>query len=98
MSAKSPVDPYRILLDGRGGARHLSPDEVESWSPEQGVFWIHLDYTNSHDRQWLEHRSALDPLVVEALLAEETRPRATSVGRRSADRAARREPHSRRGT
>ena len=79
MSAKSSVDLHTILLDGRGGARHLAPGEADAWSPEQGVLWVHLDYTNPDDRQWLEHRSGLDPLIVEALLAEETRPRATNV-------------------
>ena len=80
MSAMSSVDLHTILLDGRGGARHLAPDEVDAWSPEQGVLWVHLDYTNPDNRQWLEHQSGLDPLIVEALLVEETRPRATSVG------------------
>jgi zinc transporter len=40
---------------------------------------VHLDYTNDDHRQWLESGSGLDPLIVEALLAEETRPRATTV-------------------
>jgi hypothetical protein len=80
MSARSSVDTHTILLNGRGGIRQLTQDEVETWSPAQGVLWVHLDYTNPHDRQWLEHRSGLDPLIVEALLVKETRPRATSVG------------------
>ena len=64
MSAMSSVDLHTILLDGRGGARHLAPAEVDTWSPEQGVLWVHLDYTNPDDRQWLEHQSGLDPIIV----------------------------------
>jgi zinc transporter len=78
MSTSPSVGLYSLLLDGKGGARPLTPDEVAAWSPDQGVLWMHLDYTNPDDRQWLETVSGLDPLVVEALLVEETRPRATS--------------------
>lgn len=77
MSATPFTGLHSLLLDGGCGARSLTPDEVATWSPDQGVLWVHLDYTNPDDRQWLETASGLDPLVVEALLAEETRPRAT---------------------
>ena len=79
MSDTSSPGLYALLLDGRGGACHLSAEELAAWSPEQGVLWIHLDYTQPDDRRWLETGSGLDELVVEALLAEETRPRATNV-------------------
>jgi zinc transporter len=79
MSDTSTTGLHALLLDGRGGARHLSAEELSAWSPEQGVLWVHLDYSEPDDRQWLETGSGLDALIVEALLAEETRPRATSV-------------------
>jgi zinc transporter len=74
------VGLHCLLLDGKGGARSLTPDELAAWSPDQGVLWVHLDYTDPDDRHWLETGSGLDPLIVEALRAEETRPRATTVG------------------
>ena len=80
MSGLPSVGLHSILLDGQGSARQLERDEVAAWSPEQGALWVHLDYTDPDDRQWLESESGLDPLVIEALLAEESRPRAISVG------------------
>jgi zinc transporter len=68
------------LLDGKGGARKLDAKHLETWRHEKGVLWTHLNYTNSQDQQWLRVSSKLDDLVVEALLAEETRPRTTAVG------------------
>ncbi|MCP5209368.1 MAG: zinc transporter ZntB [Hahellaceae bacterium] len=41
--------------------------------------WLHFDYTHPNTKQWLEEKSELDPLVVEALLSEETRPRAVII-------------------
>lgn len=43
--------------------------------------WVHLDMNAEETRGWLEGTlSYLDPLVAEALLAEETRPRLTVIG------------------
>jgi zinc transporter len=70
---------HALLLDGSGGARTLSADELAAWTPGQGVLWMHLNYADEAHRQWLESESGLDPIVIEALLAEETRPRAASI-------------------
>jgi zinc transporter len=43
--------------------------------------WVHLDRASERAREWLRSRSGLDPLVVDALLADETRPRVASFGR-----------------
>ena len=40
-----------------------------------GVPWVHLDRSEPRAAAWLQRDSGLDPLVVAALLAEETRPR-----------------------
>lgn len=45
-----------------------------------GPIWIHLDRTVPRVQRWLEEEAGLDPIVVEALLAESTRPRASTVG------------------
>lgn len=67
------------LLDGNGGARLLDRNELASWSSEQGILWVHLNYTDVEDQRWLAG-SSLDKLVVDALLAEDTRPRTTAIG------------------
>ena len=71
--------PLARLLDGNGGARLLDRIELASWQPEQGILWVQLNYTDSEDQRWLAELS-LDKLVVDALLAEDTRPRTTTIG------------------
>ena len=68
------------LLDGNGGARTVDTNEIAAWTPQDGNLWVHLNYNNSEEIKWLTDSSALEPLVVEALLAEETRPRTTVIG------------------
>ncbi|MBW2197835.1 MAG: zinc transporter ZntB [Deltaproteobacteria bacterium] len=68
------------LLDGNGGTRTVDTNEIAAWTPQDGNLWVHLNYNNSEEIKWLTDSSALEPLVVEALLAEETRPRTTVIG------------------
>ncbi len=72
----SPV--YALLLDGKGGARNLTGDEIVAWQPEQGVLWLHFDYTLPETAAWFES-SDLNELVCDALLTENTRPRVTPI-------------------
>lgn len=65
------------ILDGRGGGRRVDWAEINGWEPAQGPLWVHLDRGSANARQWLNEHSGLDPLVCEAMLAEDTRPRAT---------------------
>ena len=69
---------YAKLLDGRGGARDLSKAEIETWTPETGLLWLHLDYSHPDAEAWLTEHSGLDEIAVAALTAEDTRPRATT--------------------
>lgn len=41
--------------------------------------WLHFDYSLADTQAWFENESELSPIVVNALLSEETRPRATIV-------------------
>ncbi|MFC1237514.1 zinc transporter ZntB [Vibrio sp. F74] len=41
--------------------------------------WLHFDYTLPSTTLWLRNHSKLNPTVIDALLNEETRPRATSL-------------------
>lgn len=68
------------LLDGKGGASALEAKEVAEWVSNYGEIWVHLDYTQIDDMAWIESRFKLDPLVTEALMAKETRPRTEIVG------------------
>ncbi|MBZ2187975.1 zinc transporter ZntB [Alcanivorax sp. JB21] len=64
------------LLDGQGGAQTLTADQALAWQPGQGVLWLHLDYTLPDAESWLTHHG-VSPLIAEALLTQETRPRAS---------------------
>ncbi|MDJ0808250.1 MAG: zinc transporter ZntB [Gammaproteobacteria bacterium] len=68
-----------VLLDGQGGGKHLDWSAVHSWRPEQGMLWVHLNFTDEGAERWLQDQSGLDPLVSEALLADETRPRCAAI-------------------
>ena len=68
-----------FLLDGKGGGKILDWNGIRHWLPEQGALWVHLDFTNPAVQHWLEHESALDEIVAEALIADETRPRCDFV-------------------
>jgi zinc transporter len=76
----APEYLHALLLDGQGGARTLTADELNRWQPDDGILWLHLDYTLDSTRTWLEQDSGLPELAVEALLAENTRPRTASLG------------------
>ena len=66
---------YGYLLNGKGGGVSLDWDKVKQWKQEQGVLWLHLEYSNPFVQQWVLHESGLDEVSADALLAEETRPR-----------------------
>ncbi|MGR9099086.1 MAG: CorA family divalent cation transporter, partial [Gammaproteobacteria bacterium] len=68
-----------FVLDGKGGGVPLGWNEIRAWKPGQGVLWLHLDYTSDAARRWIQQESGLDGIVGEALLSEETRPRATFI-------------------
>jgi zinc transporter len=70
---------YAYLLDGNGGGRRLDMAEIESWTPGQGVLWVHFDYTSEAARRWIRNQAGLEELVADALLTGETRPRATAI-------------------
>ncbi len=42
---------------------------------QQGPLWVHLDRMGTDSQHWLLEKSGLSPIVAEALLEEETRPR-----------------------
>jgi len=66
---------FACLLDGNGGCQEMDWAGVRAWKPGDGIIWVHLDRSAPAVRGWLEGESSLDPLVADALLAEDTRPR-----------------------
>lgn len=66
------------VLDGKGGAKELGWSGIKQWKPTAGTLWLHFDRTKDSTRTWLEEESNIDPVLCEALLAEDTRPRVSS--------------------
>jgi len=69
-----------FLLDGEGGGREIGWTGVAAWNPGQGALWVHLNRDADRATQWLREESGLDAISVDALLADETRPRSQSMG------------------
>ncbi len=66
---------YAFILNGKGGGKAVGWPEIETWTPDQGILWVHLDHKGSSTRQYLERKSGIDPLICQTLLQEEVRPR-----------------------
>ena len=72
---------FALLLDGQGGAKRLSFEEAQNWTPEQGVLWMHMDLRAAETKDFLENKSGINPLALESLTEEEEdRPRCVSFG------------------
>lgn len=67
-------------FDGRGKAVRLTADQLEGGAGDAYAFtWVHLHRNDDDARRWLD-ASGLDGFVIEALTADETRPRCTVHG------------------
>lgn len=66
---------FAYVLDGRGGGQALDWTGLEQWRPDDGILWIHLDYTKQKVQQWLTASSGLNELSIEILREQDTRPR-----------------------
>jgi zinc transporter len=80
MSAKAKKFAFALLLDGKGGARELSDEEVGTWKSGDGILWVDLDLGSKPGRKWLTKESGIDANAVAILLAGETRPRSLLHG------------------
>lgn len=66
---------YACCLDGKGGGRRLAWEEIEQWTPQQGLLWVHMDYTHPAIPHRLQTMPTPAEGVYETLLLDETRPR-----------------------
>ncbi len=72
----SGISLWQIGADGVGEER---PAEAGLVAPKAGFLWVHVNCAEAGARGWLE-AAGLEPLVLRALLAPETRPRCTVHG------------------
>ena len=63
-------------IDGAGKGHVLSVGNISNTIQSDDLVWVHLDANHPETRKWLEQEvSYLDHIIIDALLADETRPR-----------------------
>jgi len=68
-------------FNGQGGVKKISGKVISKEIQADSLAWIHLDVTHPETKTWIETEiSYLDPLIISALLADETRPRFAQIG------------------
>ena len=68
---------HGIIFDGNGGAKKISFEQLDEYTPSMGILWVHFDYTQEQSIDWITNKSNIDPIAVDALLSQTTRPRTT---------------------
>ncbi|MGL5358129.1 MAG: zinc transporter ZntB [Shewanella sp.] len=70
---------YSLVLSGPLAGSSLTLEQIETWDPQQGLIWLHLRYRHKKARHWILN-SGLHKVETDALLAQDTRPRAVNAG------------------
>lgn len=67
---------YASTIDGDGRGQILTGEAISKTIKDNQLAWVHLDASSDDSRRWLKKEiSYLDNIIIDALLAEETRPR-----------------------
>lgn len=71
---------FAYSFDGKGGGTALKETDISRQVKNNKLTWVHLDINQPETPDWLEKEvSYLDPFIIKALLAQETRPRMTEI-------------------
>lgn len=70
------------IFDGKGGGENLSNKDINLFFNKKNFCWMHVDASNPIDVQnfFIKNKLEIDPIILNALLAEETRPRIETNG------------------
>lgn len=72
---------HACTLEGNGGGVDLEGIAISEAIKDERLAWVHLDANKPESREWLQTEiSYLDNIIIDALLAEETRPRILEFG------------------
>lgn len=71
------ISAYR--LDGHGGGERFHSWDTVPAETAGAHIWVHINRNAARAQQWIAEESGLRPLIQEALLAEETRPRCLAI-------------------
>jgi len=64
-----------LRLDGRGSAVEVDGGKPDSWRTDVGLVWLDLDRRHERAQEFVGKQAGVDPIIAEAILADETRPR-----------------------
>jgi zinc transporter len=70
---------FAVILDGKGGCREIGAAGLRDWKPADGILWVHLERDHDAAAAWVASNGGFDPLVADALLEDESRPRVEPV-------------------
>lgn len=70
---------YAHILSGKNKGAAINANQLDPSLHTDECTWLHFDYTHPDTEKWFNQQSQLDPTVSEALLNEETRPRASII-------------------
>ncbi len=62
-------------LDGTGGGKEIPIDELTEQWDDKTLLWSHWNWSNDQTNDWFNQHSDLSPIVINAFLEDETRPR-----------------------
>jgi zinc transporter len=72
---------HACTIDGNGGGKTLSGNDISDEIKNDGLAWVHLNLNEKGSRRWIKKEiSYLDDIIINALLADETRPRMFEFG------------------
>jgi len=67
---------HACTLEGDGKGKPLVGEDISKFTRDDALSWVHLDANSPETRTWLEQElTYLDHIIINALVAEETRPR-----------------------
>ncbi len=69
-----------LAFDGEGGGEPIDKQAISEHVEGQQLAWVHLDVNAAETKDWIKDEvSYLDPVIIDALLTKDTRPRVTEI-------------------
>jgi len=68
---------HGYFIDGEKRGEPINSLNMPQELPKNGGIWLHFNYTDEKAQVWIKKQKQLDPFVIDALLEEEARPRAS---------------------
>lgn len=67
---------HALSLNGDGSGEQISGRDISKAIANDALAWVHLDISDPFSRDWIVSSiTYLDQIIIDALLADETRPR-----------------------